>query len=98
PSVSVIIAAYNWSSVLRCAIASVLRQTFTDFELWVVGDACTDDSEAVARSFGDPRVHWHNLERNSGSQWAPNNAGAVRARGEYIAYLGQDALWDPRHL
>ena len=59
PQVTVIIAAYNWSSVLRLAVDSVLRQTFEDYELWVIGDACTDDSEQVVRSFRDPRVHWH---------------------------------------
>ena len=98
PQVSVVIAAYNWSSVLRYSIASVLRQTLDDFELWVIGDACTDDSEQVARSFGDARLHWHNLERNSGSQAGPNNAGVARARADFVAYLGQDDLWHPEHL
>ncbi len=98
PRVSVIIAAYNWSSVLRYAITSVLAQTFRDFELLVVGDCCTDDSEAVVASFGDPRVHWHNLAENYGNQFAPNNKGLELARGRYIAYLGQDDLWHPDHL
>jgi hypothetical protein len=98
PRVSVILATYNWSEVLRYAIASVLRQSFQDFELLVIGDACTDDSAAVAASFGDPRVRWHNLPRNSGSQVGPNNAGLELARGEYLAYLGQDDLWYPTHL
>src|SRR5689334_22011953 len=47
PLVSVIIATYNWSSVLRLAVHSVLWQTHQDFEILVVGDGCTDDSEAV---------------------------------------------------
>jgi hypothetical protein len=98
PRVSVILAAYNWSEVLRYAIASALRQSFEDFELLVIGDACTDDSAAVAASFGDPRVRWHNLPVNSGSQVGPNNAGLELARGEYLAYLGQDDLWYPTHL
>ena len=51
PLVSVIIATYNYSSVLRCAIQSALGQTFDDFELLVIGDGCTDDSEAVTASF-----------------------------------------------
>lgn len=98
PLVSVVIATYNWSSVLRFAIASVLRQTLGDFELWVIGDACTDDSEQVVASFGDARVYWHNRDRNSASQAAPNNDGVARSRGRYIAYLGQDDLWHPEHL
>ena len=98
PTVSVVIATYNWSSVLRCAIASVLAQTFRDFELIVVGDCCTDDSETVVRSFNDNRVGWHNLDQNSGNQFAPNNHGLALARGRYIAYLGHDDLWHRDHL
>ena len=56
PTVSVIIATYNYSSVLRYAMATVLWQTFQDFELIVVGDACTDDSEEVVRSIPVERV------------------------------------------
>lgn len=98
PIVSVVIATYNWSGVLRFAIRSVLAQTLTDFELIVVGDGCTDDSEAVVRSFADARIRWHNLPSNSGNQSAPNNKGIELARGTYIAYLGHDDLWHPRHL
>jgi glycosyltransferase involved in cell wall biosynthesis len=98
PKVSVIIATYNYSSVLRYAIATVLWQTFRDFELIVVGDCCTDDSEAVVHSFGDARVRWLNLSENSGSKSIPQNAGIRIARGTYIAYLAHDDLWQPDHL
>jgi glycosyltransferase involved in cell wall biosynthesis len=98
PKVTVIIATYNWSSVLRYSIPSVLEQTFTDFELFVIGDGCTDDSEEVVKSFDDPRVRWHNLPENVGNQYGPHNAGIEMARGEYIAYLGHDDLWLSYHL
>ena len=98
PRVSVIIATYNRSAVLRHAIASVLAQTFGDFELLVVGDGCTDDSASVVAGFADPRVRWFNLATNSGHQSAPNNEGLRQARGELIAYLGHDDLWLPHHL
>ncbi len=98
PLVSVVIATYNWSSVLRYSVASALAQTYPQLEVVVVGDACTDDSEQVVASFGDPRVRWLNLPENSGSQSVPNNAGIEAARGEYIAYLGHDDLWLPSHL
>jgi glycosyltransferase involved in cell wall biosynthesis len=96
--VTVIIAAYNCSHTLSCALSTVLGQTFTDFEVWVVGDCCTDDSEQIVAGFGDLRVHWFNLPQRTGSQSGPNNEGLRRARGEYIAYLGQDDLWFPWHL
>jgi glycosyltransferase involved in cell wall biosynthesis len=98
PLVSVVIATYNWSSVLRCAIESVRRQTYRSWELLVIGDGCTDDSETVVASFGDARIRWTNLPRNSGSQSLPNNAGIELAQGEYIAYLGHDDIWLPAHL
>ena len=98
PLVSVIMATYNWSTVLPYSIGSVLAQTFRNFELLVVGDGCTDDSESVVRAIGDPRVQWINLPSNSGHQSAPNNEGLRRARGKYIAYLGHDDLWLPHHL
>jgi len=98
PTVTVITATYNWSSVLRYSIASVLGQTFQDFEHLVIGDGCTDDSAEVVAACGDPRVKWHNLPANSGSQSIPNNTGISMARGRYIAYLGHDDVWHPRHL
>ncbi len=98
PEVSVIIATYNRSSVLRYALASVLWQTYQDFEVIVAGDCCTDDSEDVVRSFEDPRVRWLNLPTNSGNKSLPQNAGIEIARGRYIAYLAHDDLWHPNHL
>jgi Glycosyl transferase family 2 len=98
PQASVIIATYNWSAALACAIKSVLCQTLRDFEILVIGDACTDDSEAVVAGFADPRIVWINLDANSGSQQGPNNVGLGIARGEWIAYLGHDDIWAPRHL
>ena len=98
PRVTVIIATYNWSTVLPYSIASVLDQTFRDFELLVVGDGCTDDSELVVAGIGDPRVRWINLPEHTGHQSEPNNRGIVEARGEFIAYLGHDDLWLPYHL
>ncbi len=98
PRVTVIIPTYNWSSVLPTSIGSVLRQSFTDFELLVVGDGCTDASEAVVGGFSDARVAWINLPVNAGHQSAPNNEGLRRARGDLIAYLGHDDLWLPHHL
>ena len=70
PRVTVVIATYNWSSVLSHAIASVLDQTLSDFEVLVVGDGCTDDSADVVESFRDPRVLWNNLPLNSGQSTA----------------------------
>lgn len=98
PLVTVICATFNSSSLLKLALRSLLDQDLTDFEAWVVGDACTDDSAEVVASFRDSRLHWTNLPHNSGSQAGPNNEGLRRSRGRYIAYLGHDDLWFPWHL
>ena len=98
PRVTIIVPTYNWSAVLPFSIGSALDQSFTDFELIVVGDGCTDDSATVVAATGDPRVRWVNLPANNGHQSAPNNEGLRQARGELIAYLGHDDLWLPHHL
>src|SRR3954462_3554025 len=98
PAASVIIAAYNRARILGYAIRSVLQQDFTDWELIVIGDGCTDESEAVVRSFDDPRIVWENLPVNSGGQSAPNNRGIEKARGRHIFFLGQDDLYFADHL
>ncbi len=67
PTVTVIIATFNSSATLRLALASLLNQDLQDFEAWVIGDACTDNSAEVVCSFGDARLHWMNLAQNSGS-------------------------------
>jgi glycosyltransferase involved in cell wall biosynthesis len=96
--VSIVTATYNRSQVLRHSIASVVAQRFTDWELVVVGDACTDDTEAVTASFGDPRIRFHNLPRNVGEQSGPNNTGIGLATGELLAFLNHDDLWFSDHL
>lgn len=98
PIISVIIPTYNWSSVLKLAIHSVLWQTEQNFELLVIGDGCSDDSEPAVRSIPDARIRWHNLPANTGHQSGPNNAGLAMARGKYIAMLGHDDIWHPAHL
>jgi len=97
PRVTVIIPTYNWSTVLPYSIGSVLGQTFTDFELLVIGDGCTDDSATVVQAIADPRVRWIGIAR-TGHQSGPNNAGLEQAAGDVIAYLGHDDVWFPHHL
>lgn len=98
PRATVIIATYNWATVLPYSIGSVLDQTSEDFELLVIGDGCTDESAEVVEAINDPRVQWHNLPENTKHQTGPNNEGLRLASGQVIAYLGHDDLWLPRHL
>src|SRR5208283_2851249 len=98
PVVSVILQTFNRSNILEYAIGSVLAQTFTDWELLVMGDGCTDDSAEVVARFTDPRVRFVNLPERVGDQSGPSNAGVRRARGRYVAYLNHDDIWLSDHL
>ncbi len=98
PLVTVIIPTYNWSAALKCSVASVLNQSVQDFEIRVVGDACSDDTADVVAGFGDPRISWFNLKKRHFSQYGGNNHALSRAKGKFIAYLGHDDVWAPDHL
>ena len=98
PRISVITATYNRPEVLRWAIESVRRQTCSDYEHVVVGDACSGETESLVRSFGDARLRYFNRDRNFGEQSGPNNDGLRLATGELIAFLNHDDLWFPDHL
>jgi len=98
PRISIITATYNRSEVLRYAIDSVRQQVYSDWEHIIIGDACTDDTHALVRSYGDPRLKFINRVENFGEQSGPNNDGLRLARGELVAYLNHDDLWFPDHL
>jgi len=96
--ISVVIATYNRSNVLRYAIETVLMQTYSNWELIIVGDCCTDDTKELVESFKHEKIRFINLEKNIGEQSGPNNYGVSIARGKYIAFLNHDDLWFPDHL
>lgn len=98
PTVSIIIPAYNSEKYIHFTLKSVINQDYKDFEVWVIGDCCKDNTEAVVNSFNDPRINFYNLPKNFGTQSGPNNEGLKRAKGKYIAYINHDDLWLPWHL
>lgn len=98
PTVSVIIPTYNRSQTLRHSIQSVRNSQFGDWELIVVGDACTDDTAECVASFDDPRMRFVNLPDRCGDQSGPNNHGLTLARGRYVAFLNHDDFYMPDHL
>jgi glycosyltransferase involved in cell wall biosynthesis len=97
PKVTVAIPTWNRAELLRRTMASVLSQTFTDFELVVFDNASTDDTEAVVHSFGDERVRYHRHPENLGHR---ANLGACLNSGTapYVTVvLAKDAML-PRNL
>jgi glycosyltransferase involved in cell wall biosynthesis len=98
PVFSVVMATYGRGRHILPSVLSILRQDMPDFELLVVGDACTDETGAVVQGLGDPRVRWINLDQRCASQSGPNNAGIAAATADLVAYLGHDDIWEPDHL
>ena len=96
PAVSVVMPVYNVERFLAQAIASVLAQTFADFELLLVDDGSTDSSPAVCASFDDPRIRLIR-QKNRGLAGA-RNAGIRHSRGRFVAFLDSDDAWEPDKL
>ncbi len=96
PFFSVIIPVYNRAHLLRRTLDSVLRQTFTDFEIVVVDDGSTDDPEAVVDAVADARIRFIRQDNKGGG--AARNTGIDFARGQYVALLDSDDEFLPQHL
>lgn len=97
PLVSVIVPTYNRANLLGRAIQSVLAQTYPHFELIIVDDGSSDNTEAVVTRFDDPRIRYIRHHKNRGGS-AARNTGIACARGEYVAFLDSDDEWLPEKL
>ena len=100
PRVSVIIPAYNAADYISAAIESVLTQTYEKFELLIINDGSTDDTEKVALSYKDTRIKYSQQE-NQGLA-ATHNRGIKQSGGEFIIKLDADDMMTPdfisRHI
>ena len=94
--VSVIIPTYNRAALVKEAVASVLAQTWREFELIVVDDGSTDDTPEALAPYAS-RIRLLRRE-NRGGVSAARNAGMAAARGEWLAFLDSDDLWLPEKL
>ncbi len=99
PKVSVIIPAYNAEKFLSDAVASVVLQTFKDWECIIVDDGSTDNTLSLAKEWEkfDKRIKVLKLDKNTGLPRA-RNSGASVARGKYLAFLDADDIWHPYKL
>jgi Glycosyl transferase family 2 len=110
PLVSVITPTYNRSKILtERTIPSVLRQTYQNFEMIIVGDNCTDDTETLVRKFNDSRIKFYNLSKRGSYptdplyRWmvagvVPANKALELASGEWIAHLDDDDEFSEDHI
>jgi len=97
PKVSVIVTTHNRAHLLGRAVKSVLYQSYTGFELVIVDDASSDNTEEIVRGFDDKRIVYIRHGEEMGGP-AARNTGIRSARGEYVAFLDDDDEWLPEKL
>ena len=98
PAVSVLTPAFNSAAYIAETIESVVQQIWTDFELLIIDDGSTDATLDVARTaaLGDARVR--TFSSPHGGPAVARNVGLQHVRGQFIALLDSDDVWDPRYL
>ncbi|MBD2345357.1 glycosyltransferase family 2 protein [Anabaena subtropica] len=96
PKVSIVIPAYNAMAYLPTTLETVFQQTFTDFEILIINDGSSDNIIDWVSSLTDSRIRLITQE-NQGLTGA-HNTGVIEAKGEYIAFLDADDLWEPSKL
>lgn len=96
PLVSVIVPTYNRPEMLQKAIESILKQTYSNFEIIVVND-CGVDVENIISKFNDSNISYIKHPRNKGLS-AARNTGILAAQGKYVSYLDDDDIYYPNHL
>lgn len=96
--VSVITPTYNCASFIGETIESVQAQTYQQWEMIIVDDCSTDDTDAVVRPYlADERIRYIKNDTNSGAALSRNRA-LREATGKWVAFLDSDDLWEPDKL
>lgn len=96
-AISVVIPTYNRAHLIKESIQSVLDQTLQPYEIIVVDDFSTDNTEEVVNSFNSPVIKFVKNQRKKGANGA-RNTGILMAQGEYIAFHDSDDIWLPNKL
>jgi glycosyltransferase involved in cell wall biosynthesis len=94
--VSVLLPTYNRRLYLPAALASIVRQTYRDLEIFVVNDGGEEVADIV-RSFDEPRLTFIDRRENRGKPYSLNEA-LGRAQGKYVVYLDDDDVFYPHHV
>ncbi len=96
--VSIVMPSYNTGRYIKATIESVLSQTYPHWELLIVDDCSTDNTDDIVRSFlSDERIRYMKNETNSSAAVSRNRA-LREAKGRFVAFLDSDDLWHPEKL
>lgn len=95
--VSIIMPSWNTGKFIAESIRSVLNQTYTQWELLIVDDCSTDNTDEIVKCFQDSRIKYIKNKENCGAALTRNRA-LREAKGEWIAFLDSDDLWMPEKL
>ncbi len=93
---SIIIPTYNRADFIHKTINSAIAQTYTDFEIIVVDDGSTDNTQEIVEKIKDKRIHYYKKE--NAERGAARNYGIKKANGNYITFLDSDDLLYPNYL
>ena len=94
--ISVVLVAYNHQQYIAEAVNSILAQTMKDFELIIVNDGSTDNTDAIINQFNDPRIRYI-YQKNQGPSSALNT-GCLAATADYIAFMSGDDVCEHNRL
>lgn len=96
PFFSIIIPVYNKANFIENTLKSVFQQSFTDYEILLINDGSTDDSESKIVTFNDSRIHYYSKKNEGVSE--TRNLGIEKAKSEFIVFLDADDYWYPNFL
>ena len=96
PLVSVIVPVYNGSAYLDRCVKSILGQTYTNLEIWLIDDGSTDNSLALCRQFARQDGRVHVVHQPNQGNCAARNTGIEHATGDFLALIDQDD-WLPEN-
>lgn len=99
PLISIIIPTYNRAHLIRETLDAIVKQTYINWECFVVDDYSTDDTTMLVHEYvkRDNRFQYLRNERTKGAQGA-RNTGVLNAKGDYIQFFDSDDIMYPNHL
>ena len=93
---SIIVPTYNRAPLISATIESILAQTYKHFEVIIVDDGSTDNTEEMIQKFLSANVHYY--KKQNAERAAARNFGTLKAKGSYVNWLDSDDIMFPHHL